>query len=102
MVLVTDAEEHVRRSISEALEYCEVRVHAVRDTTDVHRVLGEEAPELIIAAKGCREVREMEICRRVRKDPRSRLVPFWVLMEQGNVPIRNRAAASTPRTTLVC
>ncbi len=78
-VLIVEDEPDIRRLVSLHLERDGFRCRAAATGTEALRELGAAVPDLVILDLMLPEIDGLELCRRIRGDPRSAAVPIIML-----------------------
>src|SRR5260370_26438486 len=81
-VLLIDDEPRVSRALAYALEGRDIQLQAVPDADDVDALVTPEVPDVVLLDVGLVGQDGLEVCRRLRADPRFRDVPVLLLSGQ--------------------
>jgi DNA-binding response OmpR family regulator len=81
-VLLIDDEPRVSRALAFALAGRDVQLQAVPDADDVDALVTPEVPDVVLLDVGLVGQDGLEVCRRLRADPRFRDVPVLLLSGQ--------------------
>ena len=81
-VLLIDDEPRVSRALAYALANRDVQLQAVTDAEDVDALVTPEVPDVVLLDVGLLRQDGLEVCRRLRADPRFRDVPVLLLSGQ--------------------
>jgi len=81
-VLLIDDEPRVSRALAYALAGQDVQVQAVTDADDVDALVTPGVPDVVLLDVGLVGQDGLEVCRRLRADPRFRDVPVLLLSGQ--------------------
>src|SRR6185295_9180905 len=82
-ILVADDETHILNVVSLKLRNAGFRVLTARDGQEALELATQERPDLLITDYHMPMLSGLELCRRMRQDPRTALIPAIMLTARG-------------------
>ncbi|HET6249343.1 MAG TPA: response regulator transcription factor [Tepidisphaeraceae bacterium] len=87
-ILVIDDQKDFREIVRRALEQHDFDVILASDGTSGLRIAEEHRPDLLVLDLTMRDMDGLEVCRRLRENPRHRLLPILVISARASAPER--------------
>ena len=82
-ILVADDESHIRNVVSLKLTNAGFRVITAADGQEALEMAGAEMPDLLITDYHMPRLSGIELCRRLKQDPRTQAIPAIMLTARG-------------------
>lgn len=85
-VLLVDDDAHFRETLADAMGLKDVRVESAGSVAEAKRLLAERLPAVILLDVQLPDVSGVELCRQLRRDPRTKGVPVVLLSAKYTEP----------------
>ncbi|TBR17568.1 response regulator [bacterium] len=85
-VLLVDDDAHFRETLADAMALKDVRVESAGSVSEAKRALAEHLPSVILLDVQLPDVSGVELCRQLKRDPRTKGVPVVLLSAKYTEP----------------
>ena len=85
-VLLVDDDAHFRETLADAMSLKDVRVESAGSVADARRALAERLPSVILLDVQLPDVSGVELCRQLKRDPRTKGIPVVMLSAKYTEP----------------
>lgn len=85
-VLLVDDDAHFRETLADAMSLKDVRVESAGSVADARRALAERLPSVILLDVQLPDMSGVELCRQLKRDPRTKGVPVVMLSAKYTEP----------------
>lgn len=85
-VLLVDDDAHFRETLTDAMSLKDVRVESAGNVADARLALADRLPSVILLDVQLPDVSGVELCRQLKRDPRTKGVPVVMLSAKYTEP----------------
>ncbi|TPW21328.1 MAG: two-component system, OmpR family, phosphate regulon response regulator PhoB [Elusimicrobia bacterium] len=85
-VLLVDDDAHFRETLADAMSLKDVRVESAGSVADARRALAQRLPSVILLDVQLPDLSGIELCRQLKRDPRTKGVPVVLLSAKYTEP----------------
>lgn len=85
-VLLVDDDAHFRETLTDAMSLKDVLVESAGNVADAKRALADRLPSVILLDVQLPDVSGVELCRQLKRDPRTKGVPIVMLSAKYTEP----------------
>jgi len=85
-VLLVDDDAHFRETLADAMSLKDVLVESVSSVADAKRALAQRLPAVILLDVQLPDVSGVELCRQLKRDPRTKGIPVVLLSAKYTEP----------------
>lgn len=85
-VLLVDDDAHFRETLTDAMSLKDVRVESAGNVADAKLALADRLPSVILLDVQLPDVSGVELCRQLKRDPRTKGVPIVMLSAKYTEP----------------